>query len=106
LLEGITEVEFLQGVIHFAYNVDTRIFNWKSTPILCDNSNSSPGNIASSIESIAQTKHIAVAHFWIQQEVAKERIKVHYVNTENQAADIFTKSLVRPLFKKFKKRLG
>jgi len=28
------------------------------------------------------------------------------VNTENQAADIFTKSLARPLFEKFKKRLG
>ena len=27
LLEGITEVEFLQDVIHFAYKVDKRIFN-------------------------------------------------------------------------------
>ena len=104
LLEGITEVEFLQDVIHFAYKVDKRIFNCKNTPIFCDNS--SAGKIASSIESIARTKHIEVAHLWIQQEVAKERIKVHYVNTENQAADIFTKSLARPLFEKFKKRLG
>ena len=104
MLEGITEVEFLQDVIHFAYKVDKRIFNCKNTPIFCDNS--SAGKIASSIESIARTKHIEVAHLWIQQEVAKERIKVHYVNTENQAADIFTKSLARPLFEKFKKRLG
>jgi hypothetical protein len=104
LLEGITEVEFLQDVIHFAYKVDKRIFNCKYGPITCDNS--SAGKIASSIESIARTKHIEVAHLWIQQEVAKERIKVHYVNTENQAADIFTKSLARPLFEKFKKRLG
>ena len=89
LLEGITEVEFLQDVI--AYKVDKRIFNCKNTPIFCDNS--SAGEIASSIESIAGTKHIEVAHLWIQQEVAKERIKVHYVNTENQAADIFTKRL-------------
>jgi len=104
LLEGITEVEFLQDVIHFAYTVDKRIFNCKNTPIFCDNS--SAGKIASSIESIARKKHIEVAHLWIQQEVAKERIKVHYVNTENQAADIFTKSLARPLFQKFQKRLG
>jgi hypothetical protein len=94
----------LQNVIHFAYNVDKRIFNCKNTPILCDNPRA--GKILSSIESIARTKHIKVAHLWIQQEVAKERIKVHYVNTENQAADIFTKSLARPLFEKFKKRLG
>jgi hypothetical protein len=101
LLEGITEVEFLQDVIPFAYKVDRRIFNCKNSPIFCDNS-----SIATSIESITRTKLIEVAHLWIQQEVTKERIKVHYVNTENQAADIFTKSLARPLFEKFKKRLG
>jgi hypothetical protein len=104
VLEGITEVEFLQDVIHFVYKVDKRIFNCKNTPIFCDNS--SAGKIASSIETMERTKHIEVGHLWIQQEVAKERIKVHYVNTENQAADIFTKSLARPLFEKFKKRLG
>jgi len=92
-------VKFLQDVIHFTYKVDKRIFNFKNTPIFCDNS--SAGEIASSIESIAGTKHIEVAHLWIQQEVAKERIKVHCVNTENQAADIFTRSLARRLFEKF-----
>jgi hypothetical protein len=104
LLEGITQVEFLQDAIHFAYKIDKRISNCKNTPIFCDNS--SAGKISSSIESIARTKHIEVAHLWIQQEVAKERIKVHYVNTKNQAADIFTKSLARQLFEKFKERLG
>jgi hypothetical protein len=80
LLEGITEVEFLQDVTYFAYKVDKRIFNCKNTPIFCDNS--SARKIASSIESIAKTKQIEVAHLWIQQEVAKERIKVHCVTTE------------------------
>jgi hypothetical protein len=103
LLEGITEVEFLQDVIHFAYKVDKRIFNCKNSPIFCDNS--SAGKIASSIESIARTKNIEVAHLWIQQEVAKERIKVHYVRTENQAANIFTKSLAGLLFKNLRKDL-
>jgi hypothetical protein len=99
LLEGITDVEFLQDIIHFAYKVDKRIFNCKNTTI-------SAGKIVSSIETIARTKHIEVAHLWIQQEVAKERIQVHYVNTENQADDILTKSLVRLLFENCKKRLG
>jgi hypothetical protein len=102
LLEGITEVEFLQDIFHFAYKADKRIFNCKNSPIFCDNS--SAGKIASSIESIARKKHIEVAHLWIQQEVAKERIKVHYVNSENQAGDTFTKSLARLLFEKFKKK--
>ena len=104
MLEENKEVEFLQGVIHFAYKVDKRIFNCKNTPVFCDNS--SAGKITSSIESIVRIKSIEVAHLWIQEEVAKERIKVHYVNTENQAADIFTKSLARTLFEKFNERLG
>ena len=104
MLEGITEVEFLQDVIHFAYKIDKRIFNCKNVPIFCDNS--SAGKIAISIESIARTKYIEVAHLWILQEVARERIKVHYVSTENQAADVFIQSLARPLFEKFEKRLG
>ena len=99
LLEEITVLCY-----PFAYKVDKRIFNCKNTPIFCDDS--SAGKIASSIESIARTMHIEVVHLWIQQEVAKERIKVHSVNTENQAADIFTKSLARLLLEKFKKRLG
>ena len=94
----------MQDVIHFAHKVDKRIFNCKSTPIFCDNS--SPGKTASSIESITRTKHIEVAHHWIHQEVAKERIKVHYVNTENQVAETLSKSLARPLFEKVKKTLG
>jgi hypothetical protein len=60
LLEGIKEVEFLQDVIDFAYTIDKRIFNCKNTSIFCDNS--SAGKIAASIESIARTKHIEVAH--------------------------------------------
>jgi len=33
-------------------------------------------------------------------------MKVHYVNTENQAADLFATSLARSFFEKFKKKLG
>jgi hypothetical protein len=69
LLEGITEVEFLRDVSHFAYKVDKRIFNCKNTPIFCDNL--STEKIAISIKSIARTKHIEVAHLWIQQEVCQ-----------------------------------
>jgi hypothetical protein len=103
LLEGITEVEFLQDVIHLAYKVDKRIFNCKNFPIFCDNS--SAGKIASSIESITRTRHIEVAHLWIQQEFAKERIKVHCVNTENPAADIFTEVLCGHCLKNLRKDL-
>ena len=75
----------------------------KNTPIFCVNS--SAGKIASSIESITRTRHIEVAHLWIQQEFAKERIKVHCVNTENPAADIFTEVLCGHCLKNLRKDL-
>ena len=92
----------MQDVIHFAHKVDKRIFNCKSTPIFCDNSTA--GKSASSMEFIAPTKHVEVSHLWIQQEVAEERIKDRYVNTKNQVAHIFTKSLALPLFEKVEEK--
>ena len=104
LLEGITDGELLKHVIYFAYKVEKRIFNWKHSPMFCENS--ATGKIASSTECIARTKHIDVGHLWIQEVVAEERIKVHYVNSDDQGADIFNKTLVRALFEKFEKRIG
>jgi hypothetical protein len=38
VIEGVTKVELLQDVIHFAYKVYKRIFNCKITPIFVDKS--------------------------------------------------------------------
>jgi hypothetical protein len=54
-------------VIYVAYKVDTRIFNCKNSPIFCDSS--STGKITSSTDSIALTKHIEVAHPWIEKKL-------------------------------------
>jgi hypothetical protein len=38
-------------------------------------------------------KHIAVKYFWIREQVTNGSIDVQWVDTANQLADIFTKSL-------------
>ena len=38
-------------------------------------------------------KHIAVKYFWIREQVTNKSIDVQWVDTHNQLADIFTKSL-------------
>ena len=73
------------------------------TPIFCDNSNAV--NLASSIKFITRTKTLTLLTFGINKKLP-ERIKVHHVNTEDQAADIFAKSLARPFLEKCKKKLG
>jgi hypothetical protein len=43
-------------------------------------------------------KHIAVKYFWIREQVANQSIDVQWVDTVNQLADIFTKSLEATAF--------
>lgn len=49
------------------------------------------------------TRHTLMKHMekrlkWIQAEVAKKTIKLVYVQTENQLADVFTKALISTVF--------
>ncbi len=52
------------------------------------------------------TRHITVKNFFVSDKVRSGEIKVVYVRTENQLADIFTKPLVGKSFLSFRKRLG
>jgi hypothetical protein len=52
------------------------------------------------------TKHIDIRHMWIKQEVKCKRIKVDYVPTKDQPADVLTKPLSKNLFLYQAKLLG
>ena len=54
----------------------------------------------------ARTKHIDIYHHWIRQRVAMGDIKVEYVETNEQLADIFTKALIAPKVKRFIDTIG
>jgi hypothetical protein len=43
-------------------------------------------------------KHIAVKYHWIREQVTNKQIDVEWVDTHNQLADLFTKSLETTLF--------
>ena len=46
----------------------------------------------------AHTKHIDIRHHFLRDHQQKGDIKVFYVSTENQLADIFTKPLDEKTF--------
>jgi hypothetical protein len=52
-----------------------------------------------------RTKHIKVRHRTVQDLVESKEVEVKWIPTEDQAADILTKSLPRPVFMKFKEPL-
>ena len=51
-------------------------------------------------------KHIDVRYHFIHEALENKLLEIKYVPTDENIADIFTKPLSRPLFKKFRKMLG
>jgi hypothetical protein len=54
----------------------------------------------------ARSKHIAVRHHWIHKKIKKGTLKLDYIPTVDQIADIYTKPLASEKFVKFRKALG
>jgi len=55
--------------------------------------------------NFSRTKHIDVRYHFVRERLERGEIRVDYVRTDEQVADIFTKALPRDLFKKFRARL-
>ena len=53
-----------------------------------------------------RTKHIAVRHHFIRDEIEERRIRVEYVPTGDQVADVLTKALAREKHSRFSEDMG
>jgi hypothetical protein len=54
----------------------------------------------------SKTKHIPIKYHFLQEQVVEKNIRVEYVGTKEQVADIFTKPLPREAFEYLHQRLG
>jgi hypothetical protein len=57
-------------------------------------------------KSSERTKHIGVKYFFVREEIQDGKIKVKYIETTEQSADIFTKALVGASFQRLRTNLG
>ena len=60
-------------------------------PIYCDNT--STINISKNLMIHSKTKHIPIKYQFLREQVVEKNIRVEYVGTKEQVADIFTKPL-------------
>jgi hypothetical protein len=67
------------------------VVTYKSVPLMCDSS--SAINLAHTLVFHRRAKHINVRHHFLRDHVEKRDIKVKFIDTERQLADIFTKPL-------------
>ncbi|KAK1387454.1 hypothetical protein POM88_015632 [Heracleum sosnowskyi] len=73
-------------------------------PILCDNT--STITISNNPVQHSRTKHIDIRYHFIRENVMNGVVELHFVPTEEQTADIFTKSLDESTFIKLVGKLG
>jgi hypothetical protein len=73
-------------------------------PIYCDNK--SAINISKNLVMHSKTKHIPIKYHFLREQVAEKNMRVEYVGTKEQVADIFTKPLPRESFEYLHQRLG
>ncbi|XP_075515565.1 uncharacterized protein LOC142550212 [Primulina tabacum] len=86
-----------QMIKDYGFNSDTLI-------VYCDNS--SAIDISKNPVQYSRTKHIDIRHHFIRDLVDKGTIRMEFVRTENQLADIFTKPLDFERFSNLRKSLS
>ncbi|GJW32909.1 hypothetical protein Tco_0052941 [Tanacetum coccineum] len=79
-------------------------FNYNKIPLYCD----SQSAIAISCNPVqhSHTKHIVVRCHFIKEQVERGIIKLYFVRTKYQLADMFTKDLSQERFEYLVRRLG
>jgi hypothetical protein len=75
-------------------------YKMSKVPILCDNE--SAIRMADNPVEHSRTKHIDIRYHFLRDHQQKGDIEIAYVNTHNQLADTFTKTLDEKTFSKLR----
>jgi hypothetical protein len=84
--------------------IDIQVEYDEPIPIYCDNT--SAISISKNPVMHSKTKHIPIKYHFLREQVAEKNIRVEYVGTKEQVADIFTKPLPWEAFEYLHQRLG
>ena len=68
--------------------------------------NQSAIQVAKNPEHHGRMKHLDLNYFWLRDQVAYGVIMPKYLPTEDNAADMLTKALVKPKVQKFRQMMG
>jgi len=72
--------------------------------ILCDNT--SAISISKNPVMYSKTKHIPIKYHFLQEQVLEQKVKLEYVPSKEQVANILTKPLPRETFEYIRQKLG
>ena len=72
--------------------------------MFCDNT--SAINISKNLVMHSKTKHISIKYHFVRELVQDKEIRLEYVHTKEQIANIFTKTLPKDAFLYLRGKLG
>ena len=72
--------------------------------LYCDNT--SAVNISKNLVMHVKTKHIAIKYHYVKELVEDKQVKMEYIHTKEQIADIFTKPLPKDTYEYIRGKLG
>ncbi|RVW84320.1 Copia protein [Vitis vinifera] len=99
LAQGICEGIWIKRVL-------SELGQTSSSPILMMCDNQAAISIAQNPMHHDRTKHVEIDRHFITEKVTSETVKLNYVPTKHQTADILTKALPRPNFKDLTCKVG
>ena len=104
-----TEAEFValtectKDILWLTYFLTELGIEYDTPMIYCDSQSANEWTKNASHHQ--RNKHVALKYFFIRDEVARNTIKIAYVSTKDNVADILTKSTTRSIFKYLQPKL-
>ena len=75
-------------------------------PVILYYDNTSAINISKNAVMHAKTKHIAIKYHYVRELVEGKKVKMEYIHTKEQIADIFIKPLPKDTYEYLRGKLG
>ena len=100
ITEGTKEALWLRSLLEELRMSDPKV------PTIIYGDNQGSLNLAHNPIYHARTKHIEVKHHFIREKVSAGQVKLEYIPTSEQLADIMTKALGRIAFERLRCQLG
>ena len=75
-------------------------------PIIIHCDNTSSISMSKNPVMHSRTKHIPIKYHFLREQVSQKVVKLEYVDTKEQVADIFTKPLPKEAFEHIRQNMG
>ncbi|GJV36363.1 retrovirus-related pol polyprotein from transposon TNT 1-94 [Tanacetum coccineum] len=102
--EYVVEVGYCANILWMKSQLTDYDIIYEKVPIFCDNTSAIA--ISNNLVLHSRTKHIDIRYHFIKDHILKGDIELHFIPTQYQLPDIFTKPLDEPTFKRLIVELG